>query len=254
MTGLRPMLEIPGRTRPWIMAHRGASEHAPENSAASFALALEHGADLLETDLWFCGDGEIVCVHDRSLRRTTGDRRSVTEVGTAALARLRLHADAEDRYRDERVPSLAELVARTPESVPLVLELKDPRFAEGARLQRMLDVLGARARERRAAVIADSLPLLLRIRELAPGLVTGHIGIRDPFGTPHTDMLGPWWPWLYCNPLYVRRAHARNQRVCPLDPRLHQHLRHYLAIDVDALLTNDPRATREAIERLRAAP
>ncbi|MBC8070456.1 MAG: hypothetical protein IAG13_19145 [Deltaproteobacteria bacterium] len=232
------------------MAHRGASDLAPENSAASFALALEHGADLLETDLWCCSDGEIVCLHDRSLRRTTGDARAITDVAARELGRLRLHGRA--GYDDERVPSLAELVARTPDSTPLVLELKDPRFAERPRLQRMLDVLGARAREHRAAVIADSLPLLRRIRELAPGLVTGHIGIRDPFGTPDTDMLGPWWPWLYCNPLYVRRAHARNQRVCPLDPHLHQHLAHYLAIDVDAVLTNDPRATREAIARLRA--
>ncbi|MBC8070400.1 MAG: glycerophosphodiester phosphodiesterase, partial [Deltaproteobacteria bacterium] len=119
----RAKLDIPGRPRPWIMAHRGASDLAPENSAASFALALEHGADLLETDLWFCGDGEIVCLHDRSLRRTTGDPRSVTDVGAHELSRLRLHAHGDGHHGDERVPSLAELVARTPESIPLVLEL-----------------------------------------------------------------------------------------------------------------------------------
>jgi len=152
------------------------------------------------------------------------------------------------------VPSLAELVAATPDAVPLVLELKDERFAEPARLARLLDVLGARARERRAAVISESRPLLARIRASAPGLVIGHIGIRDPFGAKDTDMLGPWWPWLYCNPFYVRRAHARGQRVCPLDPHLHRHLAHHLAIDVDAVLTNDPRATRAEIERLRASP
>lgn len=253
MNGPRPPLEIPGRPRPWIMAHRGASDLAPENSAAAFALALEHGADLLETDLWFCSDGEIVCMHDRSLQRTTGDVRMVTDCTQGQIAELRLVADAQARYCDERVPTLAELVARTPDHVPLVLELKDVRFHEPSRLQRLLDILGARARERRAAVISESLPLLERIHAHAPGLVTGHIGIRDPFGTAKTDMLGPWWPWLYCNPLYVRRAHARGQRVCPLDPRLHRHLSHHLRIDVDAVLTNDPRATRAEIERLRRA-
>src|SRR5262249_42032097 len=141
MNGSRPPLDIPGRPRPWIMAHRGASDLAPENSAASFTLALEHGADLLETDLWFCSDGEIVCIHDRSLVRTTGDLRMVTDCAQAQISRLRLVADAEGRYLDERVPTLAELVARTPDHVPLVLELKDPRFAEPKRLQRLLEIL-----------------------------------------------------------------------------------------------------------------
>jgi glycerophosphoryl diester phosphodiesterase len=236
------------------MAHRGASDHAPENSAASFRLALEQKADLIETDLWCLSDGEIACHHDATLARMTGDKRRITELDAGALRRLRLRAHTDGSCPDERVPCLDELLALVPDDVPVVLELKDKSFADPVRLQRLVDRLGARARERRAAVIAFDLGLLLRVRALAPGLVTGHIGLMDPFGTHHTDMLGPWWPWPLVNPLYVRAAHARRQRVCPLDPHLHRRLHRWLALDVDAVLTNDPAGTRALLEKLRRAP
>ena len=93
-------------------------------------------------------------------------------------------------------------------------------------------------------VVTHPEPLLLQVRALAPGLVTGHIAITDPFGNRQTDMLGPWWPWPLLNPRYVNGAHARRQRVCPLDPHLHRRLHRWLALDVDAVLTNDPKGTR----------
>jgi glycerophosphoryl diester phosphodiesterase len=244
----RTPLELPG-VRPWVMAHRGASDLAPENSTAAFGLAFEHGADLIETDLWFLADGDIVCMHDRSLRRTAGVDVDVTTLTGAALARHRLIDPAGGEHR---IPLLEDLLAAVPATTPVVLELKDARFAEPARLDRLLAILGARAESHRAAVITFDARLLAAVRAGAPGLVTGHISTRDPLGDRACDLLGPWWPLLYANPWYVRRAHARGQRVCPLDPHLHRHLPRWLAMDVDAVLTNDPRATRREIERLRA--
>jgi len=247
----RPILAIPGRPRPWIMAHRGASDHAPENSVAAFRLAVAQGADLVETDLWCLTDGEIACHHDATLLRMTGDPRRIVELDARALARLRLRAHTDGSAADERVPCLDELLAVVPDEVPVVLELKDPRFAEPVRLRRLLDRLGARARERGAAVIAFDLGLLRQVRALAPGVVTGHISMRDPFGAPEVDLLGPYWPWLLANPWYVPRAHARRQRVCPLDPHLHRRLHLWLDRDIDAVLTNDPAGTRAKLVELR---
>lgn len=233
------------------MAHRGACDLAPENTLESFALALEHGADLLETDLWLSGDGELVCHHDATLRRTTGDPRRVGQLSAAQLARLRV-CDGRGEGGREGIPRLAELLALVPDRVPVILEIKDPAIAEPNPMQRLLDVLGDRARERRAGVIGFSLPLLRRLKARAPGLVVGHIAMRDPLGARDVDLLGPWWPLLRLNPRYVAAAHRRGQRVCPLDPHLHRpdHLRRWLALDVDALLTNDPRRTRRAVEAL----
>ncbi len=234
------------------MAHRGACDLAPENTLAAFALALEHGADLLETDLWLSADGEIVCHHDATLLRTTGDPRRVGQVCAATLARLRAR-DGHGSAAEQGVPRLAELLELVPEHVPVILELKDPALVEPRPLARLVETLGARAHEHRAGVISSELRLLRRLRAIAPGLVVGHIAMHHPWGARDMDLLGPWWPLLRLNPRYVAAAHRRGQRVCPLDPQLHAagHLERWLALEVDAVLTNDPRRTRAAIETLR---
>ena len=232
------------------MAHRGASDLAPENSLASFDLAVEHGADLLETDIWLTADGQIVCHHDPTLERMTGDPRRVNDVSLSQLRSLRLRT--EHGLAGERVPTLAQLVEQTPPEVVIVTEIKDPMFREPGPLAQLLRVLGARVQAHRAGIIAEDLRLIRAIKMQAPELVAGHIAITRPRANSTTELLGPYWPWLAVNPLYVRRAHARGQRVCPLDPDLHRRLPRYLAMDVDAVLTNDPRATRSLIETHRA--
>ena len=246
-------LAIPGRPRPWVMAHRGSSDLAPENGPTAFELAVAHGADLIETDLWFTSDDEIVCHHDRSLQRMTGDPRAVTDVTLRELSRLRLRRQPEHASGpDECIPSLAQLVAQVPSHIPVILELKDVRFGEPRRLQRLLDILGPRVPEHRAGIITTDLRLLRAIKARAPQLVTGHICMSNPLGHGHTELLGPYWPLLRLNPLYVRAAHRRRQRVCPLDPGLHRRLGWYLNLNVDAVLTNDPGETRRRLDELRA--
>lgn len=231
------------------MAHRGASDLEPENSMASFALAAEHGADLVETDLWFTADGTIVCHHDATLERMTTDPRRVDQTSLAQLRQLRLPPSS--RGRAQLIPTLAELAESLPEHVAMMLELKDPRFAEPDRIAALVDALGTRTDGGRVGVITTRKKTLANIRVHAPRLVTGHIAMADPLGWSACDVLGPYWPLLYLNPGYVRRAHRRGQKVCPLDPDLHRRLPRYLAMDVDAVLTNDPRATRALIEGLR---
>lgn len=235
--------------RPWVMAHRGASDLAPENSLASFDLAVQHGADLLETDIWVTADGQIVCHHDATLERMAGDPRRVTALSVPQLKALTLKT--EHGIAGERIPTLAELVAQTPPDIVIVAELKDPMFAHPGPLAQLLAVLGPRVEAQRAGIIAEDLRLIRAIKRQAPALVAGHIAISRPHANVTTELLGPYWPWLALNPLYVRRAHARGQRVCPLDPDLHRRLPRYLAMDVDAVLTNDPRATRALIDDLR---
>ncbi len=238
--------------RPWIMAHRGASDLAPENTLESFALALEHGADLLETDLWLSADGEPVCHHDATLRRTTQDPRRVGQLSATQLGRLRVR-DEQGRGGTEGIPRLTELLEAVPLSVPIMLEIKDPLLAEPRPLARLLEILDDKIRIRRVGVLCFGHRLLRRMKSAAPYLITGHIAMRDVLGARDVDMLGPWWPLLRLNPRYVETAHRHGQRVCPLDPHIQDpaHLERWLDLDVDAVLTNDPRRTRRAIETLR---
>jgi glycerophosphoryl diester phosphodiesterase len=99
---------------PLIIAHRGASHDAPENTLAAFRLAWEQGADAIETDLRLTADGEIVAFHDADGHRIFGDSRRICD-----LTRTELRALA------PAVPTLAEVLATVPAEMALVLELKE---------------------------------------------------------------------------------------------------------------------------------
>lgn len=97
-----------------VIAHRGASAHAPENTLAAFRLAWEQGADAIETDLRLASNGEIVAFHDADGGRVLGDRRRLRDIPRAELP----------------APGLAEVLATVPPTGEVVLELKEPIAAE----------------------------------------------------------------------------------------------------------------------------
>jgi glycerophosphoryl diester phosphodiesterase len=117
-----------------VIAHRGASAEAPENTLAAFRLAVEQGAEAFELDVHATADGAPVVIHDPTLERTT-DLAGL--VAACPLARLR-EADAGARFttdggrtfpwrgRGVRVPPLAEVLGEFP-ALPLLIEVKDPR-------------------------------------------------------------------------------------------------------------------------------
>src|SRR6185295_11448303 len=111
---------------PLIIAHRGDSAHRPENTLASFASALEVGADLVELDVQLTRDGEVVVIHDVTVDRTTngsGDVRQMTLAEVRALS-----AGYPERfgpeYEGERVPTLAEALNLMHGRARVMIELK----------------------------------------------------------------------------------------------------------------------------------
>lgn len=111
---LHAMRRIQRTSAPLIIAHRGASADAPENTLAAFRLAIVQGADGLECDLRMSADGAIVISHDDSLRRTYEAPVRIAETTAIALAAC-------------NVPTLAETLATVRGRLPLInLELKEP--------------------------------------------------------------------------------------------------------------------------------
>ena len=111
-------------TIPSIIAHRGASWDAPENTLAAFLLAWMEGADGIEADIQMTKDGEFVCVHDESLERTTGKSKLV---GNSTLEEVRaLDAGKWKRalYRGQKVPTLADVLSTVPVHGQVFIELK----------------------------------------------------------------------------------------------------------------------------------
>ena len=107
-----------------IVAHRGASWDAPENTLAAFRTAWEQGADAIEGDFRLTRDGEVVCVHDADLQRTAGSPLVVAESTWDELRTLDVGAWKGVRFVGERIPRLRDVLATVPEGKVVFVEVK----------------------------------------------------------------------------------------------------------------------------------
>lgn len=148
--------------RPILIAHRGDSAHAPENTLPAFEQAIDKGADWIELDLTLCSEGQAVVSHDENLwrrarRRTRLDQLSAEELRSVDVSR------GFPQHRGSGIPTLAETLDRFGEQIPFYLELKshgggrrDPR--NRALLDATLRVVPRRSRH----VLASFDPGLVR--------------------------------------------------------------------------------------------
>lgn len=239
-------LVLPGRPKPYVMAHRGNQVACPENTLAAFRRALADGADIIETDLHVTADGVFVCIHDGTVDRTTDGTGAVAEMTLAQIKALSA-SYGRPEFAAERVPTLAELCEIVPGNVALALELKADRFLEPDVCRRLADELTQYSVRARSVVLSFHLPRVHAVRAVAPDIPTGFITVTNPWPPPDAELLGPFWPLLLINPLYVALGHRRGQLVAPLDPTPDRRLWLYRLLRCDAVLTNDPAATRRAL-------
>ncbi|MBU0715331.1 MAG: glycerophosphodiester phosphodiesterase [Verrucomicrobia bacterium] len=110
---------------PFIVAHRGASHDAPENTMAAFELAWQHKADAIETDIWMTLDGKLACIHDRTTARTADKKLDVTASSFAQLRQVDAGLWKGKKWKGERIPSLPEVLGAVPKGRKLFVEVKE---------------------------------------------------------------------------------------------------------------------------------
>lgn len=264
---LRPAEHLAPPDRPLVIAHRGASYDFAEHTVPAYVAAIEAGADGLEADVRLTRDGQLVCVHDRTVSRTTdGDGT----VGNYRLEDLKELEFAEWHPRNPmrgvrilELRTLLELVRDAPRPVKLFLETKHPSRFGGLvekTLVELLEEFGWTGQSRhpynpdRPAVL--DLPVVVmsfnaialrRVKMLAPDVPTVQLidhwilhranGVL-PAGVPIT---GPGLKQLREHPDYVERAHARGNRVLVWTVDKPDDVAFVRQLGVDGIITNRPR-------------
>ncbi len=187
----------PFPSTPWVVAHRGASAYAPENTVPAFRLAADQGATFVEFDLRLTKDRQLICLHDESLERTTDveeifpDRfRTLPGAGGAptrrwlladfTLAELRtLDAGSwfSPSFRGTRLPTFAETIDSLRGRSGLFIELKLPERYDG--IERLiLDELRAKGLDRPGA--DPKTPVLLQSFTAASLQILAGLGTKLP--------------------------------------------------------------------------
>ncbi|MGF1503792.1 MAG: glycerophosphodiester phosphodiesterase [Anaerolineae bacterium] len=239
-------MQLLGREKPYVMAHRGSMAIRPENTLASFRQAVADGADILETDLHLTADGVFVCIHDATVDRTTNGSGTVAAMAYADLRVL--SADCgQPEYRGEHIPRLEELLDMLPHDRALALELLADVIREEGVCRALATLLGESLT--RTGVLSFAVDRLLAVRRAVPELPTGLITMRRLTPHPAVHMMGVFWPLLLVNPFYVWMAHQRGQLIAPLDPKPDTRLGLYQRLGVDAVLSNNPGETRRKMSR-----
>jgi glycerophosphoryl diester phosphodiesterase len=213
---------------PLVIAHRGASGHAVENSIEAFRKADELRADGVELDVHATADGSIVVFHDSTL--PSGEPLTETPV-----ARVREHRLA----NGERVPLLSEALAAIP-GLHVYIEVKhlDPRWDAS-----LLKVIAAGGPER-CAVHSFDHRVIARLAGLRPTLACGALSVArliDPVHALDKSLADTLWQEAdYIDPALVQQVHDSNRRVFAWTVNDPEVARQLTLMGVDGLCGNYP--------------
>lgn len=215
--------------QPLVVAHRGETDHAQENSLAAFREALADGAGAVELDVHLTADGELAVNHDDTLDRTYGVPGVVREMTSEELRAL-------------GVPMLSDVLALP--DCQFIIEIKHPKGGRHVGIEQILiDQLQKSGTEDRSVVISFDESSLKTLHQLEPELATGYLysgkeldpqQAKDELGVTY---LGPHFSAV--NEDYVKKAHEAGMKVNAWTVNDKKDLQHMLELGVDAITTDD---------------
>ncbi|MDT0480327.1 MULTISPECIES: glycerophosphodiester phosphodiesterase [Streptomyces] len=265
-----------------VVAHRGASEDAPEHTLAAYRKAIEDGADALECDVRLTADGHLVCVHDRRVNRTSNGRGAVSALELSDLAALDFGSRKTREFwrtRDEEpdwvyrpedredtsvltLERLLELVADAGRRVEMAIETKHPTRWAGQVEERLLVLLKrfgldapASAAESPIRVMSFSARSLHRVRAASPTLPTVYLlqfvspRLRDGRLPAGVGIAGPSIRILRNHPGYIERLKRAGHQVHVWTVNEPEDVDLCIELGVDAIITNRPRAVLDRLGR-----
>lgn len=191
-----------------IIAHRGASAERPECTLAASRRAIEVGATAVEVDVRTSKDGHLVILHDKTLNRTTNGTGSVGNMTLAELKKLDAGGWFDKKYRDERIPTLPEVLKACRGKIDVLLDLKEQGDAYDRKVIAAIKRYGS---EKQIIVGVRSLAQAKRFRKLLPkarqlGLIPKPDAIES-FAKAGVETIRLWPRWLK-DPKLVPRVKA----------------------------------------------
>lgn len=231
--------------RALAVAHRGASQEAPENTLAAFRCALDAAVPAVEFDVQRTRDGRLVVIHDQTLDRTTDGRGPVSALTFEELRRLDAGRWFGPAFAGERVPSLDEVLDLVRGRALTLLEIKNgPAFYDGIESQ-VADALRRRDMVDGALVMSFDHPAVRAMREAAPEIATGIIyaaRLADVVGAARAADANAVCPaWHLVTAGVVAEAHAAGLGVFPWTIDQEPAMRRCLDWGVDGVTSNDVR-------------
>ncbi|MEM8932124.1 MAG: glycerophosphodiester phosphodiesterase family protein [Acidobacteriota bacterium] len=241
--------------RPMMIAHRGFSGQAPENTLVAVRQAIEVGADMVEVDVTRTADGDVILLHDETLDRTTDGTGRALDTPFAMIRRLDAGSWFSPRYAGEPVPTLAELLELTRGKILVNIEIKGEAVTDTARggiSQAVAELVAAHEMVDQVIVSSFDPRALAQLRDLAaagvvPRLVTGSLYAIDLHQDQTPDEIAGdvgasafHIGVRHVHAEHVADAHEAGLLVAVYTVNRQRMMRHLLDLGVDAFFTDHP--------------
>ena len=243
-----------------VIAHRGASGHAPEHTFPSWDLALEMGADYLEQDLQMTSDRELVVLHDPTLDRTTSGSGDVSAHTLEQIKRLDAGSWFARKFAGTAVPTLREVFERYGTRANYYIETKNPADAPGMedKLFALINEFGLRdgaVAKWQVLIQSFSRESLAKIKELDAGLPLIQLiekeftseQIREQLQDIHSYALGIGPSRVSVDTQLVDAVHDYGLVIHPYTVNDEAGMKRMIALGVDGMFTDYPDRLRQLL-------
>ena len=202
--------DIPDNTV--IIAHRGASANAPENTLAALELAIEEGADWVEIDVQETREGEVVVIHDSDLKKIGGSAMKVFEAPLAELQNVDIGSWKDPSFSDQRVPTLQQVLALCKNRINVVIELKYYGKEENLEesVVRLVETAGM---QDQIVVMSLNYPGIQKMKSIRPGWKLGLIASVAIGDITRLDAEFFAINAKFASRAFIRSVHQRNRKV-----------------------------------------
>ncbi|MNR05388.1 Glycerophosphoryl diester phosphodiesterase [compost metagenome] len=238
--------------RTLIIAHRGASGEAPENTLAAFSLALAQGCDAIELDIHLSADGDIVVCHDDTLQRTTDRNGKIHEWTTDELKWADAGKKFHEKYEGEQIPLLEEVFDLVPPEIMINVEIKgsngrrtEAKLVELVRRRNRIDSVIVSSFDHKGLALLKQLEPSIRIGLLYTGNFMSHTKIAENAGIP-VYSLHPYYKHL--DAVDIREAIRSGLHVYPYTINNEQEMKKAINLGVSGIITDYPARLRRLLE------
>ena len=235
-----------------IMAHRGYSAEAPENTIPAFQMCIDNRCPAAELDVQMLADGTVIVLHDDNLKRTTGMDKNVWEVTYDEIKDLDNGSFFDDSFAGTVIPTFDEvmrLAGRGKDKLYLNIEIKRNGHDDGI-VEKVVEIIKENNYMDCCDVTSLDYDTLEEVRKIDPEILTAYtttIGIGDVGSLDAADIISISEPFAtYEN---IDRIHRAGKRVFVWTVNEEDTMKKLISLNVDAILTNDPALCRTVIDQ-----
>ena len=245
--------------RVYVVAHRGFSGKAPENTIAAFSMALDAGVDMLELDVRLSRDNAVVVIHDQKVDRTTNGRGRVHDMTLEELKSLDAGSWFGKRFSGETIPTLQEVFSILDDRTYVNIEIKPDALSSWRSLEletQCLAIVKKNRAEKRVLFSSFDYRIIRRMKQLSPDFIGGVLYnvMKDMGKTPGWLAKRASAGAFICGKRQitkrmVRNAHDHDLKVGVYTINTKREVEKILRYRVDAIITNFPDVVGKALGR-----